>query len=134
MGRVHDRLQGLEQQLGALRGLLEGVTARSVPAVALAGSRNLLRRPVYGPPDDLKRIRGIGFALEKLLHRIGVYYFWQVAEWDQSDVRFVDAHLDIFKGRIERERWVEQAQELAGDPGSVPRPDSRDSAPDDPGL
>lgn len=121
---LHERMNGLQRQLEGLRGLLERVVTRPTPAVVLPGSRNLLRRPVYGEPDDLKRIRGIGAGLEKILHRLGVYYFWQVAEWDHSDIRFVDAHLEIFKGRIERDQWVEQAEGLAAEPGSARRPDS----------
>jgi predicted flap endonuclease-1-like 5' DNA nuclease len=129
LGWVDERMGGLERQVEGLRGLLERMTMRSAPTVVLAGSRNLLRRPVYGAPDDLKRIRGIGAGLERLLHRLGVFYFWQIAEWDKSDVRFVDAHLEIFKGRIERDQWVEQARELTGETGSAARPESLDSPP-----
>ena len=127
---VQERMIRLEQQLDVLRGLLERVVARPTPAVVLPGSRNLLRRAIYGLPDDLKRIRGIGAGLEKVLHRLGVFYFWQVSEWDHNDIRFVDAHLDIFKGRIERDRWVEQAQGLAEEPGAARRPDSLGSPSD----
>jgi predicted flap endonuclease-1-like 5' DNA nuclease len=127
LGWVQERMNGLERQLEGLRDLLERVVTRPTPAVVLPGSRNLLRRPVYGEPDDLKRIRGVGAGLEKILHRLGVYYFWQVAEWDKSDVRFVDAHLEIFKGRIERDQWVEQAEGLAAEHGSAQRPDSPDA-------
>jgi predicted flap endonuclease-1-like 5' DNA nuclease len=130
VGPAQDRIYGLERQLEEVRSLVERVAARPAPGSVLAGSRNLLRRPVYGPPDDLKRIRGIGEALERLLHRLGVYYFWQVAEWDRNDVRFVDAHLEIFRGRIERDQWVEQARALTGEPGAASRPESLDSAPD----
>lgn len=129
LGLVYVRMDGLERQIEALRGLLERAVERPAPTVVLAGSRNLLRRPVYGPPDDLKRIRGIGTALEKLLQRLGVYYFWQVAEWDHNDVKFVDGHLEIFKGRIDRDQWVEQARALTGETGSARRPDSLEAPP-----
>jgi hypothetical protein len=86
------------------------------------GSRNLLSRPVFGAPDDLKRIVGVGVVLEKLLHDLGVYYFWQMAEWDDADVEFVDARLDAFKGRIERDHWVSQAREFAAEPEAARRP------------
>jgi predicted flap endonuclease-1-like 5' DNA nuclease len=132
VGLVQDRIGGLERQLEEVRSLVERVVARPAPGIVLAGSRNLLRRPVYGAPDDLKRIRGIGEALERLLHRLGVYYFWQVAEWDRNDVRFVDTHLEIFRGRIERDQWVEQARALTGEPGAASRPESLDAAPGEP--
>ncbi len=86
------------------------------------GSRNLLARPAFGAPDDLKRIVGVGVVLEKLLHSLGVYYFWQMAEWDDTDVEFVDSRLDAFKGRIERDHWVSQAREFAAEPEAARRP------------
>lgn len=86
------------------------------------GSRNLLTRPAFGEPDDLKRIVGVGVVLEKLLHSLGVYYFWQMAEWDDTDVEFVDSRLDAFKGRIERDHWVTQAREFAAEPEAARRP------------
>lgn len=64
-----------------------------------------------GEIDDLKQISGIGRVLEKTLHRLGVFKFEQIAAWDQSNKAWVGAYLN-FKGRIDRERWVEQAQEI----------------------
>ena len=50
--------------------------------------------------------------MEELLHELGVYYFWQVAQWDDNDVQDVDERLKAFKGRIRRDLWVFQAQAL----------------------
>lgn len=77
------------------------------------GSRNLLARAAYGKPDDLKVIKGVATVLEKTLHKIGVYYFWQIAEWSAKDVAHVDSLLTAFKGRIQRDDWVRQAAQLA---------------------
>lgn len=62
--------------------------------------------------DDLKRLSGVGPALEKKLHAAGVTTFAQVAAWTEADVAAMDEKLS-FKGRIEREGWIEQAKELA---------------------
>ena len=62
--------------------------------------------------DDLKRIRGIGVLIEKRLASLGVTSYEQIANWSASDVDRVSEVLD-FKGRIERESWVEQARILA---------------------
>ncbi|MES9864612.1 MAG: hypothetical protein ABW157_04655 [Candidatus Thiodiazotropha sp. LLP2] len=62
-------------------------------------------------PDDLKKIKGIGAVLEKKLHGIGVSSFKQIANWDQADIEGFSEQLS-FKGRIEREAWVEQAKAL----------------------
>ena len=65
-----------------------------------------------GGRDDLKKISGVGPKLETLLNEHGVYYFWQIASWTDSDVIFMDKRLDVFKGRSERDNWVAQARVL----------------------
>ncbi|MDW4496552.1 50S ribosomal protein L21 [Sulfitobacter sp. D35] len=62
--------------------------------------------------DDLKKLSGVGPALEKKLHDAGVTTFAQIAAWSDEDVAQMDEKLS-FKGRIEREGWIEQAKELA---------------------
>ena len=62
--------------------------------------------------DDLKNLSGVGPALEKKLHEAGVTTFAQIAGWTEADVTAMDEKL-LFKGRIEREGWIEQAKELA---------------------
>ena len=62
--------------------------------------------------DDLKKLSGVGPALEKKLHEAGVTTFAQIAAWTEEDIAAMDEKLS-FKGRIEREGWVEQAKELA---------------------
>ncbi|MEM8592600.1 MAG: bL21 family ribosomal protein, partial [Pseudomonadota bacterium] len=59
--------------------------------------------------DDLKELSGVGPALEKKLHAAGVTTFAQVAAWTEEDVAAMDEQLN-FKGRIEREGWIEQAK------------------------
>jgi predicted flap endonuclease-1-like 5' DNA nuclease len=62
--------------------------------------------------DDLKRIRGIGVLIEKKLNSMGIVAYEQIANWTADDIDRVSQSLD-FKGRIERENWVEQARILA---------------------
>ena len=62
--------------------------------------------------DDLKRIRGIGVLIEKRLNTLGVTSYNQIANWTNADIDRVSQTLD-FKGRIERENWVEQARILS---------------------
>ena len=64
-----------------------------------------------GRPDDLKRIRGIGVLIERKLNSMGVSSYAQVANWSAADIDRVSQVLD-FRGRIERENWVEQARIL----------------------
>ncbi len=62
--------------------------------------------------DDLKVISGVGPKLERMLNGLGIYRFTQVASWDEAQVAAVSSRMH-FRERIQRERWVEQARELA---------------------
>jgi len=65
-----------------------------------------------GPADDLKKISGVGPVLEKKLNALGITTFAQVAAFTPEDIAKVDDALS-FKGRIERDNWLEQAAEFA---------------------
>ncbi len=69
--------------------------------------------PRGGRADDLKRIKGIGPKLEKMLHGMGFYHFDQIAQWGPSELAWVDDNLEGFTGRATRDEWVRQAKELA---------------------
>jgi predicted flap endonuclease-1-like 5' DNA nuclease len=83
---------------------------RSVRSEALRGED--AGRAPFGETDDLKRIRGIGVLIEKKLNSLGVTHYEQVANWTGADIERISRILD-FKGRIERENWIEQARILA---------------------
>ncbi len=76
-----------------------------------AAPANLLKGP-KGDKDDLKKISGVGPKLEGVLNELGVYHFWQVAEWGPAEIEYMDDRLS-FKGRIERDDWIKQAGEFA---------------------
>ena len=61
--------------------------------------------------DDLKQLSGVGPALEKKLHEAGVTSFAQIAAWTADDIAEMDEKLS-FKGRIEREGWLDQAKAI----------------------
>jgi NADH-quinone oxidoreductase subunit E len=66
-----------------------------------------------GKPDDLKIIVGIGPKLEILCHKLGFFHFDQLAAWTDAEIAWVDDNLEGFKGRVTRDKWVEQARALA---------------------
>jgi predicted flap endonuclease-1-like 5' DNA nuclease len=66
-----------------------------------------------GPPDPLTRMKGLGPKAEAILHGLGITRYAQIAAWKDADVARVDAQLGAFKGRIARDRWVDQARFLA---------------------
>lgn len=108
------------ERLNELRARLENPRARTVKV--RDGSRNLLSHAGHGKPDDLTQIKGVPKVLARTLHKVGVFYFWQIAEWSPEDVRYVDSKLTAYRGHIERDEWVNQANELAAAPTAAPRP------------
>jgi predicted flap endonuclease-1-like 5' DNA nuclease len=60
----------------------------------------------------LKKISGVGPALENKLNDLGITTFDQVANFTAEEIEKVDDALS-FKGRIERDDWVGQAKALA---------------------
>ena len=69
--------------------------------------------PVKGPGDTLTQLKGLGPRAASRLNELGVTRFDQIASWNESDVTAIDAQMGAFKGRITRDRWVEQARMLA---------------------
>lgn len=64
-----------------------------------------------GAPDDLRMIEGVTPRIESTLNSLGVYHFDQIAAWSSSNIDWLERYL-AFKGRIGREKWVEQARAL----------------------
>ena len=53
----------------------------------------------------------MGPALEKKLHDLGITTFAQIAAWSPEEIADFDDKLS-FKGRIERDNWLEQAAQF----------------------
>ncbi|HJU32299.1 MAG TPA: cell envelope biogenesis protein TolA, partial [Hyphomicrobiaceae bacterium] len=85
---------------------------RSVRSAAYHGATPLTPAQHPAQFEDLKRIRGIGVLIERRLNQLGVVSYEQIANWTADEIARVSQSLD-FKGRIERENWVEQARILA---------------------
>ncbi|WP_447603486.1 hypothetical protein [Nitrospira sp. Nam80] len=63
------------------------------------------------PKDDLKKIHGIGPVIERVLNRMGMYTFLQIAQMDQTDIVRVADKLNTFPDRIMRDNWIEGAKQ-----------------------
>ncbi len=86
----------------------------AAPAEAVAEKEpELLKAARGGKPDDLKKLKGVGPKLETTLNELGFFHYDQVASWSEAEIAWVDSRLK-FKGRIERDGWIEQAKILAG--------------------
>lgn len=82
----------------------------STAAPAVSTQPDLLSEP-EGTPDELTRIKGVGPKLSERLNEIGVYHFWQIAEWTPEQGEWIDEAI-AFKGRVAREDWPAQAAAL----------------------
>jgi predicted flap endonuclease-1-like 5' DNA nuclease len=63
--------------------------------------------------DDLKKIRGIGPALERRLNRQGIHRYDQVAEMTEEQLASVAEQIAVAPALALRDRWIEQARDLA---------------------
>jgi len=81
-------------------------------APAASGDRGRVYETAPDTVDDLKKISGVGPALEEKLNGFGIYTFAQIAEWSQENINTFDDLLS-FKGRIERDNWIDQAKEFS---------------------
>jgi len=84
----------------------------AAPAAGKAKKPRSLKGPRKAGADDLKQLKGVGPKLEQTLNELGFYHFDQVAKWTAEEAAWVDDNLN-FKGRIERDGWIEQAKILA---------------------
>jgi len=62
--------------------------------------------------DDLTIISGIGGWIKEKLNALDIYTFRQISNFTEEDVQLVTEVIEYFPGRIERDEWILQAQEL----------------------
>ena len=87
------------------------VAAKPAAAPKAAAAPKVAKAAASAGADDLKKLSGVGPALEKKLNEAGVTSLAQIAAWGADDIAAFDEKLN-FKGRIEREGWVDQAKAL----------------------
>lgn len=64
-----------------------------------------------GEKDDLKLIQTIASDLETMLNKLNIMKYEQIAAFSDDDIANIDDVLGL-NGRIEREDWIGQAQQL----------------------
>jgi predicted flap endonuclease-1-like 5' DNA nuclease len=81
---------------------------------------DIFRAPVHKkldgelePQEDLCRIKGVGPKLAEALNGLGFTRYEQLAHLSPIEVERLDERLGSFRGRIARDRVVEQADYLA---------------------
>ena len=118
---------------GAVAAALKSVGAADVPAAATTAPTApasspaaaptaaaaapckpaLFDKPRDGKGDDLGLIWGVGDKLHAKLNAMGIWHFDQIAKWTPAEVAWFEAAMEGFKGRIERDKWIEQCKKLA---------------------
>ncbi len=115
LARLRSRIEESEAEKNKLRSQLLEYESQSEqePAEDNNGAVDpiLYESASDGNPDDLKKIKGIGPQLEKLLNEMGIYYYHQIAAWTDNQAEKIDDKLR-FKGRILRDNWRAQASAL----------------------
>ncbi len=73
----------------------------------------LLLAPRAGKKDDLTLIWGVADRLEERMNHMGIWHFDQIAKWSADEIKWFESTVEGFKGRIERDKWIEQCKKLA---------------------
>jgi len=103
------------------KAMREDATGAESPAGKLDGGaatggkktpKKLFDAPVGVAADDLKLISGVGPVLERNMNAVGITTWAQVAKLTPEQIAAVEGELG-FKGRVTRDRWLEQADALA---------------------
>jgi predicted flap endonuclease-1-like 5' DNA nuclease len=63
--------------------------------------------------NNLTLIKGIGLWIEERLNILDIYTFEQIGRLTPKDVEVITEILEITPGRIDRDKWVTQAQKLS---------------------
>jgi len=92
--------------------LTDGRDASNDPIDAATETVESAEEPLDGAKDNLKKIKGVGPAIEKTLNELGIFRFEQIADMSEYDIDRVAQRLKGFHSRIYREDWIGQAREL----------------------
>jgi small subunit ribosomal protein S2 len=72
-------------------------------------------QPLSGPrgvADDLKKLAGVSPAIEKMLNDLGIFHFWQIAEFTPEATHKIGEEVGL-PGRVEG--WITQAKQFTAE-------------------
>lgn len=95
----------------------QGLTDQAA-AAASDVTGEILEAPVHAnlpgdESDDLSRLKGVGPRFAEALNAAGFHRFEQLAGLSPAEVERLDLQLGAFRGRLARDRVVEQADYLS---------------------
>jgi predicted flap endonuclease-1-like 5' DNA nuclease len=117
MGEQEEEISRLRKRLGEVRAALRGRDDGSPVLARPNGPANQLSLQIPAPKqasaprkDDLKKIPGIGPAIERALNKMGTFTYVQIAKWKDSDIARVARKLDTRSGRVKPDHWIAGAK------------------------
>jgi len=104
-----------DEQRGESRGI-----AGEIAAATSDITGEILEAPVHshlpgatGTQDDLQTLKGVGPKFAQMLNARGIARFEQLAHLTPTEAELLDSQLGPFRGRLQRDRVVEQADYLS---------------------
>jgi predicted flap endonuclease-1-like 5' DNA nuclease len=117
MGEQEEEIMRLRKRLGEVRAALRGRNDGSPVLARPNGAANQLslqipaaKQPAAPRKDDLKKIPGIGPAIERALNKMGTFTYVQIAKWKDTDIARVARKLDTRSGRVKPDDWIAGAK------------------------
>ncbi len=106
-----DGISRAQGEMGVDIGAAEAPIVEEVPAESPATGFQPLSGP-RGVADDLKKLPGISPAIEKKLNDLGVFHYWQIAEFGGEDSHRFGEEVGL-PGRVDS--WIAKAKELSAE-------------------
>jgi small subunit ribosomal protein S2 len=106
-----DGISRAQGELGVDLGAAEKPILEEVPPEAARTGFQALSGP-RGVADDLKKLAGVSPAIEKMLNDLGIFHFWQIAEFAPDDAHKIGEEVGL-PGRVEG--WIAQAKQLTAE-------------------
>jgi NADH-quinone oxidoreductase subunit E len=122
---LNERGSGKALSVDQIERMKAGSVSRAPLATPIGGSDvyakpELLSGPRIGKGDDLSLIWGVAEKLAGKMNDMGIWHFDQIAKWTPANIAWFENEVPGFKGRIDRDKWIEQCTKLASGwrPGS----------------
>ena len=106
-----DGISRAQGELGADLGAAEKPILEEVAPEPVRGGFQPLSGP-RGVADDLKKLAGVSPAIEKMLNDLGIFHFWQIAEFTPEAAHKIGEEVGL-PGRVEG--WIAQAKQFTAE-------------------
>ncbi len=116
---LNERGSGKALSVDEIQKMKAGSVSRAPLAASIGSSTDfrvtplLLNAPRKGTGDDLSLIWGVAEKLAGKMNDMGIWHFDQIAQWTPANIAWFENEVPGFKGRIERDKWLEQCTKLS---------------------